>query len=208
MKKLAIIGAGDLGQLIAHMAKDAFEVVGYFDDTKNVGETIYNIPVLGSVAEIELQFQQETFDCLSVGIGYKHFGFRKMIFERFLNHIPFANVIHDSSFIDASCELGEGLVIFPGCVIDQYAQLGNNVLLNAGCTIAHHSRVKEHSFLSPRVALAGFVSVGSCCNLGINTSVIDNITIADYVQTGGGAVVIDSLKNSGLYVGVPAKFIK
>ncbi len=206
MKRLAIIGAGDLGQLIAHMAQETYEVVGYFDDTKTVGERISDIPVLGGVSALDTSFEEGLFNALSVGIGYKHFGFRKMIFDRYLNHIPFANVIHSTAYIDASCTLGEGIVVFPGCVVDQYAQLENNVLLNAGCTIAHHSRVKEHSFLSPRVAIAGFVTVGACCNLGINTSVIDNIQICDYVQTGGGAVVVNDIENSGLYVGIPAKF--
>ena len=59
--------------------------------------------------------------------------------------------------------------------------------------------------MGPRVTLAGFVDVASHCFLGVSTTVIDNVKIAQGVQTGAGAVVTNSISNEGLYLGVPAK---
>ena len=46
------------------------------------------------------------------------------------------------------------------------------------------------------------------CIIGINSTVIDNITIISNTQLGGGTVVIKNIIQSGLYVGNPQKFIR
>lgn len=210
MPKLAIIGSGDLAQLIAQhsIQTKKFEVVGFFNDYEPINKLINNIPIIGKIEEIQDLYINKLFDFLLMGIGYNHFAFRKELFEKLHETIPFTKFIHPSCYIDESVKIGSGTVILPGCVIDANAKLGNNVLLNTGVTIAHDSIIDNHSFLSPRVAIAGFTEIGECCNIGINTTIIDNIKITNNVQTGGGAVVVNSISEAGLYVGVPAKKIK
>ncbi len=210
MKKLAIIGSGDLGYHIAYHAQTAglYEVVGFFNDYKSIGEDAHGHEILGGKDDIQNTFDQGGFDVLMVGIGYKHFAFRKSIFEQFKGKIPFAKVIHPSAYIDPSASIGEGAFIYPNCTLDMNVKLGDNVLLNTSVTIAHDSTVGDHSFLSPGVCLAGFVSVGKGCNIGINTTVIDNISIAEGTQTGGGTVIIKNIEQPGLYVGNPARLIQ
>ena len=70
-------------------------------------------------------------------------------------------------------------------LVDKDCIIEDNVLLNVGVTIAHDSRVKEHSFLSPRVAIAGFSTIGKRCMVGINSTIIDNVTVCDDVRLGG-----------------------
>lgn len=210
MKKLAIIGSGDLGFQIAYHAKfdGNFEIAGFFDDFETPGNIKHGHSILGKTDDIEEAFKKGKFDCLLVAIGYKHLQFRHRIFERFYRKIPFANLIHSSSYVDPSCILGEGVVIYPGCTLDMNCRIGNNVLLNAGCVIAHDSEIGSHCFLSPAVNVAGFVKVEPLVNLGIGTVVIDNINIKSQVRTGAGAVVINNLDTPGLYVGIPAEFKK
>ncbi len=210
MKKLAIIGSGDLGQLIAHHAvtDKQFEVYGFFDDTKDADTVVQGHSIRGSIKDIQLHFDEQLFDYVLIGIGYKHFDFRKKLFIDLQGKIPFANLIHSSCYIDPSVKIGVGNVLLPGCVLDMNAELKDNILLNTACTIAHDSSIGSHTFLSPAVSLAGFIQIGACCNLGINTTVIDNIDIANEVQTGGGTVVINDLNQKGLYVGNPARFVR
>jgi sugar O-acyltransferase (sialic acid O-acetyltransferase NeuD family) len=210
MKKLAIIGSGDLGQLIAYHAHtdNHYVVAGYYDDFATIGEQKGVATVLGKRADIDAAFENGIFDEIIIAIGYKHFSFRKQVFEDLKGRIPLGRVIHSNAYVAPSCTIGEGVVILPGCTLDNNVVLSDNVFLNTSATIAHDSTVKAHTFLSPRVAIAGFVIVGECCNIGINCTLIDNITLTDRVQTGGGAVVINNLDIPGLYVGVPAKLIK
>jgi sugar O-acyltransferase (sialic acid O-acetyltransferase NeuD family) len=209
MNKLAIIGSSDLGQLIAHHAVNDkhYDLVGFYDDFKNEGDKVKGIKVLGKISKIETDYKKGVFDKLLIGIGYKHFDFRKKTFELFQGRIPFGKLVHSSCYVDSSCQLGDGVVLFPGCTLDQNVILNNNVLLNTACVIAHDSKVGPHTFLSPGVVVAGFVSIGECCNIGINSTVIDNIVIGDNIQTGGGCVVINNIDKRGKYVGVPARFL-
>lgn len=210
MKRLAIIGSGELGQQIAYHAQadNQYKVIGYFDDFRNVGERINDLPILGKTNDIMHVFQRKLFDELLIGIGYKHLIFKKEIYQKLKNQIPFGKLIHSSSIVDSSSIIKEGAVIYPGCIIDQQVEIGENTLINIGCCIAHNTTIGANSFLSPRVAIAGFVQIGESCILGINSTIIDNIQIADGTQIGGGAVVIKNIKQKGLYVGNPVRFIR
>lgn len=208
MKRLAIIGSGDLGQQIAwHALTDKhYDPVGFFDDYQKPGVVRHGYPVFGGVEDIERVYKEKVFDALMIGIGYKHFDFRTSVFDRFSPHIPFGSLIHSSSYVDRSCRIGQGVVVYPGCTIDMNATIDDNVLINAGCVIAHDSHIGAHAFLSPGVNIAGFVTIGKRVSMGIGTIVIDNITVANDVRTGAGAVVTKNISEPGLYLGVPAKF--
>jgi sugar O-acyltransferase (sialic acid O-acetyltransferase NeuD family) len=210
MQKLAIIGSGDLGQLIAYHAihDHHYNVVGFFDDYKVAGTIVNGLPVLGTLNDLLPYHKAGKFDVLLLAIGYKHFTKRKECFEMFKEKVPFGKIIHSSVYVADTAIIGDGTFILPGCILDHNVEIEENVLINTGSCVAHDSKIGSHSFLSPRVAIAGFVKIGSCCNIGINTTIIDNITIVDNVQTGGGTVVIKSLQTAGLYVGNPAKFIR
>ena len=210
MKKLAIIGSGDLGRLIAYHAiqDNQFQVVGFVDDYLKPGSSVDNIKILGKILDLEKLYMKEVFDFVICGIGYKHLAFRESLFKRLKDKLNFANLIHSSCYVDASCNIGKGIFILPGSVIDHNVTIENNVVLNVSTTICHDSLIGAHSFISAKVAVAGFVTIGKRCNIGINSTIIDNINITDDVQTGGGTVVNEDLINKGLYVGNPSRFIR
>lgn len=204
--RLAIIGAGELGRQLAHHARACgFTVVGFFDDSIATGARPGADAVLGRIDRVQPLFNEGVFDCLVMGIGYKHFGQREALFNQLSPTIPFARLVHPSAVVDDTCEIGVGAVVYPGCILDMGAHIGANVLLNIGCTIAHDSRIGAGSFLSPDVSVAGYVAIGARVFLGIGSVVIDNVTIADDARTGGGAVVTSDIRAPGLYVGIPAR---
>ena len=210
MKRIAIIGSGHLGQQIAyHIHQDTDDkVVAFFDEYKEKDTLVDNIPVIGGNNDIEEAYKSKLFDEVLIAIGYKHLNFKKTIFDKLINRIPFYTFIHSSVYIDPSAKIGRGTVVYPGCILDQHVKIGDNVLLNIGCAIAHDSQIGSHSFLSPRVSIAGFVKVEELCILGINSTIIDNITLFAKTQLGGATVVIKNIEKAGLYVGNPARFIK
>ncbi|HEY1047345.1 MAG TPA: acetyltransferase [Bacteroidia bacterium] len=210
MKKLAILGSGDLGQLIAHHAVNdhQYEVVGFFDDYQEIGSMIMNVPVIGKFNQVNSLFVSGKFDCLMMGVGYKHMAARKSLFESLRSNIPFGNLIHSSSYVDPSAELGDGVFILPGCTVDKHVKIGNNVLLNVAAVVAHDTQIDSHTFLGPSASIAGKTHIEECCFIGINSTVIDNIHIKNNITIAGGAVVTKNLTESGLYAGIPAKHIK
>lgn len=211
MEKILIIGGGELSKQISHYVTffdSKAQIIGYVDDTIAVGTVKFDKISLGNLNDIPDLYSSGKFDSLIIGIGYKHLQFKQILFEQFTEKYPFYSFIHPNSYIDNKALVGRGVVICPGVVIDQRAVIEDNVFLYNSVSIAHDSKVGAHSFIAPNVAVAGFVAVGKCCNLGINTTVIDNIKIHDNVQTGGGTVITKNIEQSGLYVGNPARFIR
>lgn len=204
--RIAIIGAGELGRQIAHLAaKNDYQIVGFFDDYCTE-VAVDGIPLLGGVKYINKSIGK--FDSLVIGIGYKHMDVRKKLYED-LNEkgIRLATIIDKTASVDPTAKIGAGSVIMANVVIDKDAVIGENVFIYISGTIAHDSIVGSHSFLAPRVAIAGFTTIGESSFLGINTTIIDNLILCPRLVTGGGAVVVDNILQPGIYVGVPAKLL-
>jgi len=164
--------------------------------------------ILGKCDQILKDYNIGLFDFIVIAIGYYRMEARAHYYKIFKDKIPFANIIHPSSYVDGSCKLGEGICIMPGCTLDFETEIEDNVLLNTGVTVAHHSKIKKNSFLGPAVRIAGYVEIGQECFLGIGCTIIDCLKIADNSIIGAGAVVIKDTPNNSVSVGVPSKVIK
>lgn len=206
--RLAIIGSGELAYHIAHYAKEdkQFEVTGFYDDFTLPGTMVNGYPILGTLNDIEHQFNSGKFDNLLVAVGYSRMIYRKEVFERFEKTIPMAKLIHSSCYIDPDARIGPGCVIFPKCTIFKDVIIEKNVFIQIGLTMAD-SLIGKHTMLSPSVSIAGHCKIGECCNIGISTTIINDIQICDFVRTGGGTVITRNINESGLYVGMPARRI-
>lgn len=207
MKRLAIIGSGDLAIQIAHHAvcDKHYQIAGCFDDFIPGGEYSNELLVLGNIDSIQDCFNKNLFDELIIGIGYKHMELRKHLFNRYSSSIPFATLIHPSCVIDPTSVIGKGSVLYSGCIISMGVEIKENVLIYDGSIIAHDSVIGKHSILSPGIKISGFSNVGECVNLGTGTILVNNISIADFTRTGAGAVVVKNIEQPGLYLGCPAK---
>ena len=205
MKRLAIAGGGDLGRQLANLA---VQIGGYqpmlYDDKLEIAKGSGDYPVQGKIADIAEHFQAGAVDAFIIGIGYKHMKERDRLFRHLSETVPPATLVHPTAFIDPNASIDSGTALLAGCIVDQGASVGKNCYLNPGCLISHHTHISDNVFMGPRVTLAGFVDVDSHCFLGVSTTVIDNVKIAQGIQTGAGAVVAESLTKSGLYLGVPA----
>lgn len=207
VKRLAIIGSGDMGQHIAHYALGSgqFELAGFYDDFQNVGIEVGKGIVLGKTSHIFDQFRDGLFDEVLLAIGYKHFDLRKALFDQLQGAIPFARLIHPTAYVDLSSKIAEGVVILPGCIIDRNVVIEENVFLNIGSVIAHDSTVRAHSFVAPGVKIAGAASIGQCCFLGVGSTISSRVRVCDRSFIGAGTVVIKNIIEPDYYVGVPAR---
>ncbi|WP_421941601.1 NeuD/PglB/VioB family sugar acetyltransferase [Pedobacter sp.] len=207
--RIAIIGADELGKLIAyHAIEDSgYEVVGYYDDFKT-NTSFDGYPILGKTGSVIKDFEAGKFDKIIIAIGYNHMDARASIFETFKNKIPFANIIHSSAYIDKQCKLGEGIFILPKVAVDMGTEIDDNVLLNTGTIVAHHTKIGKHSFVAPGVHFAGLINVGEKCFIGIGAIIKDCITIENSSVIGAGSLVLKDTEKHSVSIGSPAKIIK
>ena len=211
MKRLAIVGAGDLGIQLLHISRltQKYDAVYFFDDYIESGSSIKGIPVLGRLCEIQKHYKQKLFDEIILAIGYNHLAFKKKIADELNDlEVPFATLIHPRAMIDPSSVIAPGVVLYQGCIIDMNVTIGANTIIHCGCIISHDAVIGANCFLSPGVNVAGHSKIGDQVRVGIGTSLIDRISVCSETFLGAGSLVLNNISESGIYYGSPAKLQK
>lgn len=201
-RKLAILGGGELGRQVAHYSvlNGAYEVIGFLDDTIERGIIVDGKPVLGKINELEKLFSQSVFDEVFIGIGYDHFDFKALLYERITQQkIPLATIISPQVYIDPTSKIGKGVILYPGSLVEKDAVVEDNAVINVHCTIAHNAFVGRHSFIAGGAVLAGYAKVGASCFIGVNSVINDHISVCDDVTVGSLTVVGKNIKTPGIY---------
>ena len=101
--------------------------------------------------------------------------------------------------IPYNTSIGPGLYIghFGGIVVNQHAVLGMDCNINHGVTVGVKYGGKN----------AGVPTIGDRVYLGPGSVVIGGITVGNDVAVGANSVVLDSVPNSGVVGGIPAKLV-
>lgn len=202
--KLVIIGASGHGKVIADIAKlkGYNEIVFLDDDLSKSKNGSYD--VLGTINNIDNYIR----DCdFIVAIGNN--AIRKSISERLiLKNIEQTILVHPSAVVDSSVVLSQGTVVMANAVINADSKIGRSCIINTASTIDHDCIIHDYVHLSPGSHVAGTVSIGEECWLGIGSIICNNIDITDNCTLGAGSVVINDIQKKGTYVGCPAKKVK
>lgn len=204
MKRLLILGGGELGRQVAHWALTThrFEIVGFADDNlPKKQESLGGYPVLCKIDEVIRLYADGLFDEAFIAIGYMHFPLRKKLYLLMKEHnIPLATIISPHVYIDPTAQIGSGVIIYPGSIVDKDTVIGDNNLINLGCVIAHDSTIGCHCFLSPNVTVAGFTEIGESCFLGCSSTILDNLKVTSGVTVGAGSLIRHDLTEPGTYI--------
>lgn len=206
MKKVIIIGAGNVGGFLA-LNRDLFdfdfEIVGFLDDDEDkIGQKLWNIPVLGSVDEI-INYKE-----YSIVIGIASPSVKKMIVNRIGENYDFPNFIAKNAWVSNNVKLGKGIIIYPNTSINYECEIDDFVIINMNCALGHNVFIGKGSSLAPGVNFAGFTYVNTYAEIGIGVCTIQKSIIGRESIIGGQSMVINDVEQKSIYVGVPAKKIK
>lgn len=193
-EKIYIYGASGHGLVCAEAALNmGYKEVIFLDDDTKKG--------------ISFNESLEKHD-IFIAIGANHT--RKIIFEKVKKAgFKCVNLIHSSAIISPSAKLAkEGILIMPQVVVNARAVIEQGVILNSSSVIEHECFVDEFSHISVGAKLAGNAKVGKQSLVGINACILPNISLAQKSTLAAGAVLTQNTNQSGVYIGVPAKFIK
>lgn len=209
MKRLAIIGTGDFGEDVKLMAiKCGYEPIGYFDDLKEKGSIMFNLPILGKTVELIKKYEEGVFDYAFIAIGYKHFEIKENVYNIIKGKIPLANIISEKAIVDPSAVLGEGILITDEAYIARESVIGDNTSITLRSIINHGVRVGKHCFFSTNVTTAGNIKIGNRCFIGVGTVISDGVTICDDVWLSPGIVVGKDIEKPGKYMSYAMKYVK
>ena len=212
MKKLIIIGAGNLAKLtldiIHEMNKiqNDIEVVGFVDGVKeNVGKKILGYKHLGTEDYLySIDINEYYFVCAIANTSVKR-SFIELLDKLNAKYI---NLIHPTAIISDYSKIGTGIIVNAGAILAIDCEIKDHVFINFDCTIGHDVVIEKYCSLMPSVNVAGAVLLEEAVYLGMDSTVLENRTIGTLSVIGGNALVNKDIPNKVIAVGVPAKPIK
>ncbi|RON06748.1 acetyltransferase [Pseudomonas brassicacearum] len=205
MKRLAILGAGGHGKVVADTAECCgWECVDFFADGWPGQTTNGSWSVVGDTSLLIEQLSN--YDGVVVAIG--HNSIRKAKLDELARMgAPLVSLVHPAATVSRRATVGLGSVVFAGVVVNVDAVIGQGAILNTGCSVDHDCVLGECVHVSPGARLAGGVQVGNLSWIGIGASVRQLIRIGAGVTVGAGAVAVSDVEDSVTVLGVPAKVI-
>jgi len=203
------IGAGGHARVLleALQTRQDIEVIGLLDaDPDLKGAEVLGVRVLGGDDQLE-RLHAEGIRDVFIGVGGTSDNApRRRLFELVkARGFEVLSVIHGSSVLSPSANLGEGTCLCPGAIVAAGATLGRNVIVNTGAIVEHDCEVGDHVHIASGAVIAGAVVIGEGAHVGAGASVRQGLKIGRYALVAMGAAVVDDVPDGGAVAGVPAK---
>lgn len=214
MKSLYIIGAGGFGREVAWLVErineenPVWEIKGFLDDDiDKIGFFEDEYRVVGTVDSV-FDISSDIYVVCAIGSA----NIRMQVIERIRNaqnsHIHFASLIDPSTILSKRVDIGEGVIICAGCILTVDINIGKHVIINLDSTIGHDVVINDFVTIYPGVHVSGMVKIGQGAEIGTGTQIIQGKSISNGSIIGAGATVISDIKESGTYVGIPARKVR
>ncbi|HQY25959.1 MAG TPA: acetyltransferase [Thermoflexales bacterium] len=214
MRPVVIIGAGSQARETLEILdacrgadpRSGQVVLGFIVDEeyRAQGSQLGEKPILGGFEWLEQNAARIDVIC---AIGAPHLRYRLAQRAKSMG-AQFCSAIHPTAVISRSATFGSGCIIAAQAVLSCHVVLGEHVLVNLACTVSHDSVLQDFVSAAPGVHIAGRVSVGTGCLLGIGSAVTPDRRIGEWSLVGAGSAVTADLPDNCTAVGVPARVIK
>ena len=206
-KKAVIVGAGGLGRelmsFINHSSKviDTPHILGFVDDDRKALDKFdIDLKVIDRLSENDLNKYE------NILLAINNSEIKRNIFA----HTDSSKILgfaHHSCIIGDRAKVHQSAVLFPNVLISCDAEVARGVFINCGSQIGHDVFIDEFVNIMANVDVGGSCKIGKSVLIGTGSTIYPKVKIADYVTIGAGSVVFRNIKESGTYVGNPAKKI-
>lgn len=203
MKRLALLGAGGHGKVVADMALiSGWDAVTFFDDAWPRRKSNGRWEVMGTGADLLASLPE--FDGVVVSIGDCKL---RREHHRILvqSGASMATIVHPRAWLSQHVTLGAGSVVMAGAVVNVDAIIGAAGVINTGATVDHDCELGEAVHIGPGAHLSGDVSVGHCSWIGVGAVVRQGLSIGCHAMVGAGAVVVAPVVDASTVIGNPAR---
>jgi sugar O-acyltransferase (sialic acid O-acetyltransferase NeuD family) len=117
----------------------------------------------------------------------------------------FASLIHPTTFVAASAQVGLGAVAVPYCIFSANTKTGAFATLNGFVSLGHDVVLDDYVTLSGYVGLMGAVEVGARTFFGAGARVLPKVKIGADCTIGAGAIVMRRAPDGATLYAPPAK---
>lgn len=214
MKDIAIYGAGGFGREIACLlkhineaeGKQKWNLIGFFDDGKEIGTTNGYGCVLGGISELN-NYDKPLSIVIAIGTPQT----LKFLVDKINNHnIDFPNIIAPNVlfFEKESTKMGRGNIITFGCRLSCNTSMGDFNILNGCVSLGHDVSIGNYNVMMPESRLSGEVTAKDLNLFGGKCFIAQQIKLGSNTTVGAGSIVLRKTKDNSLYLGNPAKRIE
>ena len=109
--------------------------------------------------------------------------------------------------IEPNCLIGSNVTIVRGSV-NENTIIGKGTCMAHGTLIGHGCQIGEKNHFANNVSLGGGCHTAKKCFLGSGVVLSAGVKLEKEILVGAGGVVVASLEKEGVYLGMPAKWIK
>ncbi|MGB0960089.1 MAG: acetyltransferase [Halocynthiibacter sp.] len=201
-QKTCLYGAGGHGRVVAAQMRAAgYSALSFADKNRTIGELVDGVPTTYSdISDIP----RDVNVIASIGDNKA----RKIAFENrrdasgATTYFMCPHATHHSEI-----SIGDGSMILSGAVLNPGSRIGAGVIVNSSAVIEHDCQIGNYCHISPNATLAGGVTLHEGVWVGAGAVVIQGLSIAPWTIIGAGAVVTRDIKDTGTYIGAPARLI-
>lgn len=202
MKRLALLGAGGHGKVVADAALSGdWDVVEFFDDDWPQRQFNGLWPVMGDLSMLMGRCKEFQGVIVSIGDCAVRWGKHHALCRA---GAPLVTVVHPAATVSKYAVLGMGTVVMAGAILQIDSVVGQASIINTGATVDHDCRLGDAVHICPGAHLSGNVQVGQGSWVGVGATVRQGIVIGERVTVGAGAVVVGAVPDGLTVAGNPA----
>lgn len=200
-RKLIIYGNGQMARMFCHFARLEFEVVAFAVDREVLKATqLESLPVVAFDEVARRYPPAEHAMITAVGFGeMNRLRMRKHAEARGMGY-AFPNYVHASVVRHADVELGENNVVLDHVALHPGTRLGSGNFICSNASVGHGCRIGDGCWINSGVSIGGETRVGSRTVLGINATLVDNISVAEASFIGANTLVARDTQPGEVYV--------
>lgn len=203
MEKVLLAGNGITAQILCqYLNRDSrYDVVGLTVEESFLGKGVIDCYPEVGISEASTIFPPETHSII-MAIGYNDLNRtrERMFFQLKALGYQIETYIHPDARVFTDNIIGEGSVILPGAVIEPCVQLGVNTMVWSNVTLAHHCIVGDHCWVATGAVVSGQASVLHNSFLGVNCTVVNDITVEKFNIIGADAMISRDTKPQSVYL--------
>lgn len=191
-KAIILYGGGGHGKSILDilLSLDTYKIVGIIDDGVAKGNTLLDIPILGTSDMLPELYQDGIRQAVNAVGGIGSVSTRIKVFNKLKNNgFTFPAIIHPTAFVEQSATLSEGAQVFPHAYVGSEAKIGFGSIINTGSIVSHDCILGDYVNISPGAMLAGDVKIGDRSLVGMGVTINLSVNIGENARIGNGATV-------------------
>jgi sugar O-acyltransferase (sialic acid O-acetyltransferase NeuD family) len=206
--KLGIYGSGGLGREIYEIAirrnlvSSSWDDIIFIDDINPEGEYF-------GTKRINFETFKSFKDNYEFVIAVGEPSIREKLFNKLIeNDCTLTILIDPTAIISSTAHINKGTIVCEFSTIHTGVVLGQNTLIQPFCDLGHDIKVGNHSVLSTHCAPGGYVIFGERVFIGMQSSILELLTIGNDAIVGMGSVVYRDVLAGTTVLGNPARVTK